>query len=124
MKFEAGWKNTKPGGKTEEWHVSGDGTENEIAIMAKFGPALERIFNRMADEQERHHKVMEQLELDRFEHQKEMDERDCYWKSRYEEKDKALDATEDQLREAKDKLWDYEHGFKEPGQSESEEDDK
>lgn len=115
MKFEGLRKSTKPGGKTEEWKMSGDCTENEMAIMAKFGPVLERMFNRMADEQERHHKVMEQLERDKFEHQKEQDEKDAFWKSRYEEADKERDEMREELREVKDKLWDYEHGLKTPG---------
>ena len=106
----------KAGGKKETRNFSLDITAEEIAVLVKTTPIFENgvieLANKLAEEKTRHNKVMEVLERDRFEHQKEEDEKDLYWKGQYDELREELTKTRDELRKAESELWDWRHGLK------------
>ena len=111
-------KTSKPGGKTDERNFNLEVPENVVALLAKCSPAMEKFImeytGKMFEEQSRHNQVFEQLERDRFEHQKEQDEKNAYWRSEYERVQKERDEVQDKLRATESELWDYQHGLKRP----------
>ena len=118
MKVDLNEKSTKVGGKESTHNFNLEISAEELAMLCKCSPALEKFIvqfaDKMADEQVRHNKAYEELENKRLEYQKERDEKDRYWKSEYEKLQKSAEELGDKLQDAEHKIWEYETGINTP----------
>lgn len=116
MKIDITQTSSKAGGRNDDKQFHLEVGEQELAVMAKVSPLWEKFIvefaTKMADEQTRHNKAWEQLERDRFEHQKAQDEKSNYWQGEYEEARDEISELREKLREAESQLWDWQHGLK------------